>query len=256
MRLIRLQTDDNNCVFDNSFNTDIIIEPNAKIALQNVAIVKNVVKVAITSENNTVSYKLNQSGAPEQTVKLELDNYSKDNYTTLFTDMTNKLNKSLNSTTHPSNVGQEWRVSLDDGKASIQQKLSPRLNFNDWNNGVTQNIDTASAVTLIQGTNDTNSASGSQFLYNTVPITKGCGSVSTKPKFLVGYNGAGFIIGLVEKQPIGVTAIPETAYVHGIKVGNITSNYVPIHNGASVTPSAPFGVNGLDVHLHISGGGG
>lgn len=182
MRLIRLQTDDNNCVFDNSFNTDIIIEPNAKIALQNVAIVKNVVKVAITSENNTVSYKLNQSGAPEQTVKLELDNYSKDNYTTLFTDMTNKLNKSLNSTTHPSNVGQEWRVSLDDGKASIQQKLSPRLNFNDWNNGVTQNIDTASAVTLIQGTNDTNSASGSQFLYNTVPITKGCGSVSTKPK--------------------------------------------------------------------------
>ena len=40
MRLIRLQTsltDDNNCVFDNSFNTDIIIEPNAKIALQKVA---------------------------------------------------------------------------------------------------------------------------------------------------------------------------------------------------------------------------
>ena len=57
MRLIRLQTDDNKCVFDNSFNTDIISEPNAKIALQNVAIVKNVVKVAITSQNNTVSYK-------------------------------------------------------------------------------------------------------------------------------------------------------------------------------------------------------
>lgn len=129
MRLIRLQTDDNNCVFDNSFNTDIIIEPNAKIALQNVAIVKNVVKVAITSQNNTLTYKLNQTNAPEQTVKLELGNYSKDNYTTLFTDMTNKLNKSLNSTTHSSNVGQEWRVSLDDGKASIQQKLSPRLNF-------------------------------------------------------------------------------------------------------------------------------
>lgn len=255
MRLIRLQTDDNNCVFDNSFNTDIIIEPNAKIALQNVAIIKDPVKVAITAQNNTLTYKLNQSGAPDQTVKLELGDYSKDNYTTLFTDMTNKLNKSLNSTTHPSNVGQEWRVSLDDGKASIQQKLSPRLSFNDWNNGVTQNIDTASAVTLIKGTNDTNSASGSQFLYNTVPITKGCGSVSTKPSFLSGYNGAGFIIGLVEKQPVGVTAIPETAYVHGIKVGKATTtSYIPIHNGSQETPNINYPVNGNDVHLHISGG--
>jgi hypothetical protein len=69
MRLIRLQTsltDDNNCVFDNSFNTDIIIEPNAKIALQKVAIIKNVelVKVAITAQNNTLTYRLNQSSAP------------------------------------------------------------------------------------------------------------------------------------------------------------------------------------------------
>lgn len=254
MRLIRLQTDDNNCVFDNSFNTDIIIEPNAKIALQNVAIIKDAVKVAITAQNNTLTYKLNQSGAPDQTVKLELGDYSKDNYTTLFTDMTNKFNKSLNSTTHPSNVGQEWRVSLDDGKASIQQKLSPRLLFNNWNNGVTQNIDTASAVTLIKGTGAADQATGNQFLYNTVPITKGCGSVSTKPSFLSGYNGAGFIIGLVEKQPVGVTAIPETAYVHGIKVGNITSNYVPIHNGSQETPNINYPVNGNDVHLHISGG--
>ena len=118
MRLIRLQTEDNNCVFDNTFNTDIIIEPNAKIALQNVAIVKNVAKVVITQDNNTLTYKLNETTAPTQTVKLELGEYSKDNYLTLFTDMTDKLNKSLNSTI-PSNVGQEWRVSLDDGRASI-----------------------------------------------------------------------------------------------------------------------------------------
>ena len=247
-------------MFDNTFNTDIIIEPNAKIALQNVAIVKNVAKVEITTDNNTLDYKLNQTGAPPQTVKLELGEYSKDNYLALFTDMTDKLNKSLSSTTDSSNVGQEWRVSLDDGRANIQQKLSPRLYFKDWNNGVTQNIDTTNA-TLIAGTGHAGQANGSQFLYNTVPITKGCGSVSTKPSFLGGYIGAGFIFGLVEKQPVGVTSIPETAYVHGIKVGKTTTivtpsdpaNYIPIHNGVAQTASA-VGVNGQDVHLHISGG--
>jgi hypothetical protein len=185
---------------------------------------------------------------------LEVGEYSKDNYASLFTDMTNKLNKSLNST-NPSNVGQEWLVSLDDGRVSIQQKLSPRLNYASWQNSIVQDIVTTN--TIIHGASANNAAQGSQFLYNTIPMTKGCGSVSTKPSFLNNYNGDGFIIGLVEKQPVGVTAIPETAYVHGIKVGKATStNYIPIHNGVeqAQTGSTTFAVNGLDVHLHISGG--
>ena len=40
MRLIRLQTDHDNCMFDNSFQDDILIQPGAKIALQNVCILK------------------------------------------------------------------------------------------------------------------------------------------------------------------------------------------------------------------------
>lgn len=94
MRLTRLQTEDNNCIFD-IFNTDIIIEPNAKIAFQNVAVVKNVAKVENTTDNHTLTYPMNQTTAPTQTVQLELGEYSKNNYLSLFTDMTDKLNKSL-----------------------------------------------------------------------------------------------------------------------------------------------------------------
>ena len=32
MRLLRLQTDDDNCIFDNTLNTDLVIQPNSKIA--------------------------------------------------------------------------------------------------------------------------------------------------------------------------------------------------------------------------------
>lgn len=33
------------------------------------------------------------------------------------------------------------------------------------------------------------------------------------PSFLNSYSEAGFVIKIVEKQPVGVTAIPESAYV-------------------------------------------
>ena len=86
MKLIRLQTDDSHCVFDNSFNTDIIVEPNAKIALQNVAIVKDPARVNITLVNNTIKYKLG-TNAPEQDVKITVGTYTQNNYQTLFSDL-------------------------------------------------------------------------------------------------------------------------------------------------------------------------
>lgn len=105
MKLIRLQTDDSHCVFDNSFNTDIIIEPNAKIALQNVAIVKNPARVNLTLVNNKISYKLGLT-APNQDVKLTVGTYTQNNYETLFSDMTTKLNQSLRSSRQ--RPGRSW----------------------------------------------------------------------------------------------------------------------------------------------------
>ena len=40
MKLIRLQTDDDNCVFDNTFNAELKIKKGSKIALKNICINK------------------------------------------------------------------------------------------------------------------------------------------------------------------------------------------------------------------------
>lgn len=55
MRLLRLQTDDNNCIFDNSFQDDILIQPKAKIALQNACIIKTPDTVTIGHGDNMIT---------------------------------------------------------------------------------------------------------------------------------------------------------------------------------------------------------
>lgn len=229
MKLIRLQTNDANCIFDNSFNTDIIIEPNAKIALQNVAIVKNPARVNLTLANNKITYKLG-STAPEQDVKITVGTYTQNNYETLFSDMTTKLNQSLTSS-NTSNVGQQWLVSLDNGRASIQQKSSARLNYNGWKDTIAIKVTLPGASgsnSTVQGNSDVGPDNYTQFLYSPHPIIKGCGTFSARID-TAGTNG--FMIGLVEKQDNTIQSIPEGQFVHAIRA-TPSQDYIPYHNGA------------------------
>lgn len=227
MRLIRLQTDDNNCVFDNSFNTDIIIEPNAKIALQNIAIVKNPTKIIITPSNSTITYKLNTSSAIEQTIVLNSETYTQNTYKTLFTDMTTRLNKSLVNTS-PSNVGKQWQVSLLDNVTNIDFRQGKRLAYRNWTNQVERNIANPTSIT-ISGTSPV--SDGSQFIYNPSPIIKGCGAFSIQTSFTQEpeYTGPGIYIGLVEKQDYNVQSILVSNLKHGI---HITKNKTSVNDDA------------------------
>lgn len=256
MRLIRLQTDDNNCVFDNSFNTDIIIEPNAKIALQNIAIVKNPTKIIITPSNSTITYKLNTSGgAIDQTIVLNSETYTQNTYKTLFTDMTTRLNKSLVNTS-PSNVGKQWQVSLLDNVTNIDFRQGKRLAYRNWTNQVERNIANPTSVT-ISGTSTV--SDGSQFIYNPSPIIKGCGAFSIQASFTQDseYTGPGIYIGLVEKQDYNVQSILVSNLKHGIHItkkktsGNNDAIYSTITDGI-VTSTAE--VVGTGAFFTISGG--
>lgn len=252
MRLIRLQTDDNNCVFDNSFNTDIIIEPNAKIALQNVAIVKNPARVNLTLVNNKISYKLGLT-APNQDVKLTVGTYTQNNYETLFSDMTSKLNQSLTSS-NTSNVGQQWLVSLDNGRASIQQKLSNKLNYIDWQDTIAVKVTAGAgsgAGTTVQGDSNVGASNFTQFFYNPHSVLKGCGTFSAR---IVASGTDGFMIGLVEKQESTIQSIPEAQFVHAIRASP-NQNYIPFNNGSNQTQTASLQFASSDyVYLHISNG--
>ena len=256
MRLIRLQTDDNNCVFDNSFNTDIIIEPNAKIALQNIAIVKNPTKIIITPSNSTITYKLNTSGgAIEQTIVLNSETYTQNTYKTLFTDMTTRLNKSLVNTSS-SNVGKQWQVSLLDNVTNIDFRQGKRLAYSKWTNQVERNIENPTSIT-ISGTSVV--SDGSQFIYNPSPIIKGCGAFNIQTSFTQDpeYTGPGIYIGLVEKQDYNVQSILVSNLKHGIHItktktsANNDAIYSTITDGVVTSTTE---VVGTGAFFTISGG--
>ena len=100
MRLIRLQTDQNNCIFDNTFQDDILIQPGAKIALQNACILKTPESVYIGNLDNTIIYTISNSadGADPPTITLDTGSYNKDNFEVLLAEITAKMNRALRIT--------------------------------------------------------------------------------------------------------------------------------------------------------------
>ena len=57
MRLIRLTTNELTGFFDNSFNEDIIIEPNSQICLSNLTAQIPTNTLIIDESNNTLTYQ-------------------------------------------------------------------------------------------------------------------------------------------------------------------------------------------------------
>jgi hypothetical protein len=56
MKLIRLTTTDDLGVFSNTFNEDIIIEPNSRIALHSLTTQVNTENIVIDAQNDDIVY--------------------------------------------------------------------------------------------------------------------------------------------------------------------------------------------------------
>ena len=104
MRLIRLTSNKTTGFFDNSFNEDIIIEPNSQVCLSNLTAEIPSNELTIDSSNDTISYQLqnentglNSGGVRE--VKLLRGDYGGDDTSTdsLIADIQTRLNASVTS---------------------------------------------------------------------------------------------------------------------------------------------------------------
>lgn len=255
MRLLRLQTDDNNCIFDNSFQDDILIQPKAKIALQNACIIKTPDTVTIGHGDNTIKFKITKIGV-EYTVHLDTATYTRDNYITLLHDIRNKMNGALDITVSRQ-VGIQWGCFIKDNKVVIEYKqpLKAAL-YQTINLGLLLHKNVAigpqAKSKTVNGNN--NQSNGSQFIYIQAPITKGCGSFTAKITALTATGtNTGFIFGLVERQS-NPTAIQLADYKFGIKVPGIgtgaDSNLLKVVNGvgnASTTKAAAGEYVGIEI---------
>ena len=221
MRLLRLQTDDTNCIFDNSFQDDILVQPNAQIALQNACIVKTPETVAIGNGDNTIEYQISANSGT-RTIHLDTSTYSKDNYAALLQDIRNKMNKALDFS-EQRHVGVQWDAFIKDNVVRIEYTQPPKTPLAQM---LTDGLCTPKNITIgatlkdkeVNGSAATTSST--QVLYINAPITKGCGAFTAKMTHLIASGtNTGFIFGLVDKQtdPIGEIGLSDYKFALSVR---------------------------------------
>tara|TARA_Y100001972_G_C7658143_1_gene331607 strand:- start:1729 stop:3180 length:1452 start_codon:yes stop_codon:yes gene_type:complete len=135
MRLIRLVTEDPQAVFDNTFNEDLVVPENSKLALQSLSIETENNVIIIDDSNDEISYQ--STTGFTKTIFLDHATYTRGNFHDLFTDITNKLNETVGFTTGTEeirrNFGLEWlaRVNPTHKKAVIEYEIGVNGAYED-----------------------------------------------------------------------------------------------------------------------------
>jgi hypothetical protein len=123
MKLLRVGTDDNNCIFDMLLNESLTIPPNSKIGLLNFTGQINRSDIEINGLNNQITYQI--CNDVEFTATLTNEIYGYANYEVLLDDITLQLNQVIDFfssavTSRNPLLGVEWRCITDDQKIKIQ----------------------------------------------------------------------------------------------------------------------------------------
>lgn len=224
-KLIRLTTTDENARFESRFNSDIIIKPGSRIALQNLSMEVSRSEIVIDSANDLIRYSL--KGGTEYTTTLTHDEYSAANATDLLNDIAVALNSGI-STFSGKEIGAKYFCNEDStGKIAIGYNINPYDTFSALSSQVLNNAYQAVNNAYRQGgtPGDFDSYISSD---NARPILKGCTSLRIKLKAITDANG--ICLALCDKpaSTIGTASIANVKY--GLQVvnnaGTINANYI------------------------------
>lgn len=268
MRLIRLTSNKTTGFFDNSFNEDIIIEPNSQVCLSNLTAKIPSNELTIDSSNDTISYQLqnentglNSGGVRE--VKLLRGDYGGDNTTTdrLIADIQARLNASVTSmmsydTTTirgagSKSVGGMWKFSKKDDTVKektivdMEYQITTMSNItsaNDVSLGwVKENV--ALTTTGLIGRDGGTLNTFDSYMYNSNYIAMGGGCIRCRIHNLIDSTSAsisddqlGIAILFTDKEPsTWIDSIDPDEYgyqniVCGVQVSKSTSDYAVINS--------------------------
>lgn len=262
MKLIRLQTDDDYAVFDNTFNAELKVSKGSKIALKNILLNKFFKTITITGHPDDNIGPLMFAGQNYGSTLLPDGTYTSANAVDLLANLEIGLNELLafddDITNNQFLRGTAFLVSLVDGKVNINIRLS-RQNFRlaqDPVNGVPQPFMEKHALRTKVKFSDTggvgapqshvfsdaDDTTGGTNVKWDIPFTKGCGWFHAVINDInevnpgAGNNG-GFIIGFVNeaaKNALG-SALNVSNYTIGIQARLVDGNekYKYIENGVA-----------------------
>ncbi len=194
MKLIRLTTTTTDGLFDNTFNQDIKINPNSKIALQNIITEVKEGKIVIDGNNDTIYFQT-ESGEQRE-ANLTHTTYGKNDYTSLLEDIENSFRRKLKLSGNDLGYGIDTFISKY--KAEINFYKPEFFNWTDTFWGATSNVSDASGIISCPSGAPTTTTTNKY--YCVYPLVQGCGVFRVRIGHLVdngsGLEQNGFAVGL------------------------------------------------------------
>lgn len=203
MKLIRLSTEDRNCIFNNDFSTDIRIMKNSKVALHSLSFEPITNVLVIDATNDNITYNLtNTTPANSKTINLEHGTFTSHNFQNFLDDFTKKINDSLVFESGKA-IGTQFQafISSQSKKAELFFNYSNPLS----NTEMEVNSDLDITANFIRKNTNNNTTNDRKHLSSNRPFTQGCGCFRVRIKKLEDNGGAlntnGFTMGLSETPP-------------------------------------------------------
>mgnify|MGYP003650594639 CR=1 FL=1 len=261
VQIIRLSSLSNSGEIDSTFNEDIKVRANSKIALNNLAVETVPNSIQINSSNNQIKWKVTNAGSEKVANLLNSDplgeitpsNYNKNNFASLFSDIQNKMNATLGyskGSGETKDVGLQVQVSEDhDGKVVLETKQFPNNDaqiykdlLTNINSGTSGTITKAPLLTIggsgalsevssITGASD--DTNNKKFTYVSMEACKGCSEFRATIGSMANYDAGnptacGLILGLVDTDPNTLTGdantnFPDTSITYGLSIAGIAS---------------------------------
>ena len=225
MKLLRLTTENENCVFDSVFNEDVIVKPFSKVCLQAFTTQLNKSTLEINNQNNEIQFTLDgaQSGDNNWFI-INLNNaiYDSSNVEVLLQDITDKLNSAMNGAT-PATLGKQWRAVMSGNRILIQCVRGECLTFNNTTivskyirsqNSTLQSLPGENYFMRTGGVDQDNDS----FFYSLQPTNKGASSIRCQLRENPDPDNTGFVLGYVNEN-VGTKEDINTADIsYGIKL--------------------------------------
>ena len=205
MKLIRLQTQDSEGFFETQFNTEIVVKPNSKIALQSASFKSALDTIDINQSNNrlTFLYKNLTTGATN-VLGIVLDSafYTDTNFEDLFKDIQKKFNESMVMDSDTLGIDFEVRV-VPSGVIEIGYRRGYLADFEVLSDVdlITENTGVTLAGSAMFNSFDVSNPDDRVRIISGIPIGNGVKAFRAVPEE-TGANTDGCKIGLLENASL------------------------------------------------------
>lgn len=242
--MIRMTTQDPNGFYNNEFHSDIIIEPNSRIALHSMTAEINTESITISAGvNDNIQYKMTAGATTFRSLHITEGTYNSSNYTTLFSDITTKMNRLM--LYNDNEIGRQWRAGVNINKKVVFENvlgeyIRPPISTESNNKVASVKSETVKSTNTYisrrlsgQGT----VGNPDSFIYIKAPQCKGSAQLRAKIINITNNNTENVILGYTTTPPdTTTTSIDLSSIKYGIKCNSSTNTYSYYINGV-LTPS-------------------